>query len=172
MCLTISGKFNKKSSDTLFVSQKRDYDIKVYKALQFIKGKSFATPFRGLDIDFDEDGKKVLEADHFYHHAASTVTHGIHAFYSRERAKEYADDSFKCGCLEILFPAIIPAGTEFYIGDDGDIVAEKIIIFGTTISWNRYTTSNFPFIVYRTDDGIPEEVPGYTDKEISDEFPR
>jgi len=128
-------------------------DILVTKMLKHTKKKwlfgkdKFETPFMVEQVKFDRNGMAVL-ADQFsfskaysFESSPSFVDRGIHAFTGVGRdSTNNIQGSIECG--NVMYSAIIPKGTEFYIGNYGDIVAEKIIIFSSVKAYLNYVDKN------------------------------
>lgn len=134
MCLVKSSIFKRNYSKPLVA----DEDIVVYKALDhrniFTGEKVIRTPYQFYPISF-KDGKCVmdgyLECNRF-----KSVSYGFHSYVDEEKA----DMSCKC------FPetemtkhwAIIPKGGRYFLGNDGDVVSDKLIIFETKENFMEY----------------------------------
>ena len=133
MCLTKSN-IHAKDYSKPFVAEK---DIIVYKALDHcdIYGtKKIRTPYQNCPINF-VDGKCVmvskLEELNKYN-----VGKGLHSFRNEEEIK------ITCA----FFPetkmtkhwAIIPKGSEYFIGKDEDVVSDNLIIFKSREYFRKY----------------------------------
>lgn len=112
-------------------------DIECYKVLKKEDGK-WVTPYRGYPVKFNEvmeaEGQKIdgmfafgrhYEISMGYFHASKDslgiyqVYKSIEVYCSREHIKEPELKTFK---------AIIPKGSNYYIGVRGDICSDKLII--------------------------------------------
>ena len=112
-------------------------NIIVFKLLNHYVGalpSVFSTPYRAYQIDFGIRGSvgrfeyphTELKLSSF---GTGNVTEGIHAF-----VRPYSDEDGKLH----IFHAIIPKGAKYYIGDSGDIVADKMIIFQDIQNMREY----------------------------------
>lgn len=88
----------------------------------------FKTPFRHYPVDFIKNEcvlkSKLIKYDHI-------VDKGIHAYISLNTAVAHAYDITMHSWIRahyIIFKAIIPKFSNYYIGCDGDIVSNKMII--------------------------------------------
>lgn len=99
----------------------------------------YVTPFMGCTVDFDNDGKadiisEILFSDDCYADH-DRINKGLHSYISYDKAIELLNDPF-IPYLKI-FMAIIPAHTDFYIGEDGDVVSSHLIIYEDNTKINR-----------------------------------
>ena len=93
--------------------------------VQFSDNESYVCPgFSAKDIE-----NEGLVPKRFY------VNNGIHAFVDVPSDKFFAEwfklsEGYQSleGAELVVFKATIPKGTEYYVGKDGDIVAEKMIV--------------------------------------------
>ena len=133
-----------------------DKDIIVYKVL---KGRQLAidticypydtpirmeliyvTPFMGCTVFFD-DGKadiisKIQFSDDCYADH-DKINKGLHSYISRNKALEHLNPFLFSDLNLKIFTAIIPAYTDFYIGEDGDVVSSRLIIYEDDTKINR-----------------------------------
>lgn len=121
MCLLVDE--NKHLLGTSKVNLK---PIIVYKIIMKTK-TGFKTPFRYYPVDFIKNEcvlKSKLIKDGYI------VDNGIHAYRSLDRAVSEMENLkwFSFNCSFIVFKAIIPKFSNYYIGCDGDIVSNKMII--------------------------------------------
>lgn len=133
MCL-VKSIIHKKDYSKRFIAEK---DIIVYKALDHCDtfgNKCICTPYMYYPIVF-VNGKCIISSvlttsDSPY------VSVGVHAFRTEERIKRTCD----------FFPetkmtkhwAIIPKGSKYYIGQEEDIVTNKLIVFKTREEFRKY----------------------------------
>ena len=100
-----------------------NHDIEVMKVLTF-GNKGWTTPYRYKKIHFIFK-KAILKSEMrisiLY---TDEVCEGIHSCLDVAKVKEVM--SYNAGSL--VFQAIIPKGSKFYYGTDGDIVSNKLII--------------------------------------------
>ena len=155
MCLQINKNFHPQLCDGAvplpFVASD---DILVTKILMRTKKKwlfgkdKLETPIMKEQVKFDGKGMAVL-SDSFsfskaysFEHGPSVVDRGIHAFTGVGRDSII---NIKWNIIDnekALYNAIVPKGTEFYIGNNGDIVAEKMIIFSNVKAYLKYVDEN------------------------------
>ena len=112
-------------------------DLLVYKVLSnnlpFKKmGTGWVTPIVKMPIDFSNEGKAtcvaILDAQANRDDDGYSVVRGIHSFASGTEETELMR-AFKESCCTKVFEAVIPAYTRFYIGENDDVVSEKLIIY-------------------------------------------
>lgn len=93
---------------------------------------NFETPYMRECVVFEE-GIAILDVSHFsfgYDSFDGTiVTRGIHTSRDWGIAKGYGN---------YVFYAVIPAGTEYYLGTFSDVVSKKIVIFETPEDFEEY----------------------------------
>ena len=133
MCLRINITFHKK--EKLIVAER---SILVYKVLERYFGKEYNnkyhTPFIGKSINFNPDDgmyfykntqikKELFGSDE---HKQKLITNGIHSFTDKQFAIDYCHNSLY---RQSMHYAIIPKGSNFYIGCDGDIVSTNLVVF-------------------------------------------
>ena len=157
MCLVVSRECHWTGDLSFPLSRRCDKDILVFKALNrrtFYFGgdgptsyldnfhfsgswtaypsPEFETPYMKTSVSFKE-GMDVLDVPHFSigydEWGHPIVEQGIHTGTHIGTAKGYGD---------FVFFAVIPAGTEFYIGEFSDMVSKKIIIFESQEAFEKY----------------------------------
>ena len=69
----------------------------------------------------------------------SEVTLGIHACRTLKFAHTVMCDTNN----PFLFPAIIPKGSKYYIGNNKDIVSTNLIVFENEFRYEEYKTKRF-----------------------------
>ena len=150
MCLYINTKVHKKQKGEKFPAPFiADENILVFKFLikQWVEKKCwYLTPYQTKIITFNENNyclvksdlidifcpfgiqfsQSVLDNKRFY-----KVFEGIHSYYE-DNADDWGEKHY----------AIIPKGTKFYIGDSGDIVSQKLIIFKNQNAYKQYLKEN------------------------------
>lgn len=114
-------------------------DIKCYKTLElkkkFLGIKKYYTPYRGMEVsrkiisgkkDLIAEGEPFLSSVMRGNNDIFHVVEGgvIHAYVGYKDA--YPDKYFHPLVRIEIFECIIPTGTKFMVGIDGDICAEKI----------------------------------------------
>lgn len=135
MCLTIN-----KQVHPNYEPMTAEKDLVVYKILRSKR----TTPFMGFPVKFIF-GKARLKAEfeiNFFYNQFSeetfrTVYKGIHAYLTFQKCEDYirlfsyTSDNFT------IHKAIIPKGTNYFIGIHNDIVSEKMIIYKKTLTMNE-----------------------------------
>lgn len=111
MCLVISLRYHKYQLEPLIANE----DILVYKRLNhYGKSKDYYTPVMDTIVNFYRN-KAILQDNFGLWNGC--VEEGIHSYYV-EKENPFG-----------MHYAIIPKGTKFFIGCDGDVVSEKLIIY-------------------------------------------
>lgn len=130
MCLIVNDRIHPRLG---FIHRARvaAYDILCWKVMHddgygwpHLK-RSWVTPFRAFLMRFGERYYAPMEVCS----RDGSISKGFHASRKKTSAKSLAErlnpDSNQ------VFPAIIPAGTPFFIGLHGDIVADSMIVYKT-----------------------------------------
>lgn len=126
MCLVVKSKWHKDGKP--FIAGE---DFPVFKVLHKAKRRT-ETPFQECPVVFT-NGKAIIESklcivklsglkDPYFCHI------GIHAYLNCPSAK-ILESQFPKGLNLFVYKAIIPKGTQYLIGINGDIVSTKMIIF-------------------------------------------
>ena len=131
MCLSINKKFHKNNKPL-----KAEKDIRVYKCLDIQFG--ITTPFMYHPIKFDEEGKCILTSGELKPTSEDTINKGIHAYRTKNDAIITCLMFPETGTT--AFKATIPKGTKYFIGNNGDIVSEKMIIYNEFYLTGEETT--------------------------------
>lgn len=135
MCLEKSSIFKAHYSKPLVA----DEDIVVYKTLDyrnvFTGEKVIRTPYQFYPISF-KDGKCVMDG-YLECNLNKSVSFGFHSYVDEEKA----DLSCKCFTETEMTKhlAIIPKGGRYFLGNDGDAVSDKLIIFETKEDFMEYS---------------------------------
>lgn len=109
-------------------------DIKCYKMLRRRITKGYVTPFINATILF-KNGVCIQQCDKF---GISCSKDGINKLYIFEGIHSSIYDIFdNFYCFKI---AIIPKGTQYYVGNDNDLVSLKLIIFKNKFRYWIYKT--------------------------------
>ena len=133
MCLTIKTTFHKKDKPLV-----AECSILVYKMLERYVGKEYNnryhTPFVGKTINFcDEGGNmyfyKTTRLQKSEYDSDKCISKGIHSFIDKQTAIDevnwYDERLYRMS----MHYAIIPKGSKFFIGSDGDIVSTNLVVF-------------------------------------------
>lgn len=98
---------------------------------------SWVSPYRGMEYEFGKLYTSVLERED------DEVEAGLHAY--RGATKKDAEDN--AGIYDedaphfMLFPSLIPAGSEIFVShdSDGEVVSNKLIVFSDMKALKAYT---------------------------------
>lgn len=135
MCLTIKTTFHKEGKPIV-----AERSILVYKMLERYMGKGYNnkyhTPFVGKTINFCDEGDNMyfykttrLQKDLSAYDSNKYISKGIHSFFDKKTAIDEADAYDERVYRMSIHYAVIPKGSKFYIGDDGDIVSTNLVVF-------------------------------------------
>ena len=122
-----------------------DTDILVYKLLSLSSNGNIYTPYQGYRIDFKEGtfvypqtkiGK--LNGISFF---VPYIDEGIHSCFSKNAITRIFNVRLYSNYDNIYY-AIIPKGSEYYIGMDGDIVSNNLIVFENKEIYNKYESTH------------------------------
>ena len=151
MCLVISRFYHKKDNNPnvkCFVAKE---DILVYKCLDCNDGE-YSTPFQYMPIVFTK-GKyvynKVKMSKKMYCgiRKNAIVSEGIHAYSTRDKAIKVAKDFRKSNGTYMHY-AVIPKGSNFYIGSHEDVVSNNLIVYREKRCFDRYYPNIIDFKQY------------------------
>lgn len=132
MCLITSNDYHKKDNNRnvkCFVAKE---DILVYKCLDYENGE-YCTPFRHMPIVFTK-GKYVYNKVKMSQKIGcgirknALVYKGIHAYSTRGMGIEVTKKFNHINGTSMHY-AVIPKGSNFYIGNDDDIVSNNLIVY-------------------------------------------
>ena len=119
-------------------------NLRCFKVLQKRNMNGYCTPFMCMPINFRYGMAKAdivgeLRVYRSLMRPGHEIHQGIHAYC----AKKYADKiwGFLLNSHEIK-NAIIPKGAQFCIGQDGDVVATKMIIFRNDEAFEKFLEKN------------------------------
>ena len=162
MCLYID-KLHYNSAEKKYISKKAACDLKVAKLLYHIaevridpinindlnqgfkqtEQIGYYTPIMNIKINFP-NGKCIQKANgngaHLEKRITDCVQLGIHSLkfdtiFKSNYAKLEANNIY-------LHYAIIPKGTNYFIGDKGDVVSENLLVFETNKDFENYCENN------------------------------
>ena len=136
MCL----KINKKKHPDLILPRISDKPIIVSKTLfvdSTIFYKDYYTLVRLYKIHFVH-GISYLCAEFSFDNTGRYIYKGIHSLV------EPTNKIQKTGRWNYLFPAVIPPHTEYYVGCNGDIVSNELIIFKNIKKFENYVKQYGP----------------------------
>ena len=129
MCLIVKKRWHKDGKPLI-----AEENIPVFKVLRKDTRRGLETPFFEYPIVF-KDGKAILESELVgfeprRYNDSYTCYKGIHACL--DRLSSIALKRRCPGGNGLVYKAIIPKGTQYLIGINGDIVSTKMIIFNKT----------------------------------------
>lgn len=119
MCLHVSSDIHEKIP-TSYVPKVAERPYQVWKVLR-IDGDRWVSPFRLTPFDLN-----VINTAKFSFDGDGDVEAGLHGFFGSE---ENARNNWSFNSIERLLPALIPAGAEFFIGDDNEFASNQLIVF-------------------------------------------
>lgn len=137
MCLIICTNKHKRDETGHYIPFVAEKDIHVYKQLSqpYLDEKKYYTLYRFSPVNFKK-GICELSSKNFSYKGSDAyccVYHGIHA----RRTKTMGGIPFRC-----LHHAIIPKGTQYFLGRMNDVVALKLIVFKDVTDYKKYCKEN------------------------------
>ena len=139
MCLEKSSIFKENYSKPLVA----DEDIVVYKTLDhrdvFTGKEVIRTPYQFYPISF-KDGKCVMDG-YLECYPNTSVSFGFHSYVDKESADISCIIFAESGMTKHW--AIIPKGGRYFLGNYGDAVSDKLIIFETRKDFKKYRKGIF-----------------------------
>lgn len=136
MCLTVSRFWHRGKIPKPKIAKR---NIHVYKALA-IYTTTYVTPFQRRAVIFKNkicNLKAELglegQSDRLFY-----VSTGIHSCRTTRKAIRVLDDSFIEPTHYSIKHAIIPKGSEYFIGAENDLVSNNLLIFETKEAYKAY----------------------------------
>ena len=133
MCLITSNFYHKKDKSNCVKCLVAQEDILVYKCLDYENGE-YCTPYQYMTIAFTK-GKYVYKEIYMakygycgYKDASAEINVGIHSYGTRAAAIA-TSKYFHLDNGTSMHYAIIPKGSNFYIGIDEDVVSNNLIVY-------------------------------------------
>ena len=151
MCLIASNDYHKKDNNRnveCFVAKE---DILVYKCLDCESGE-YCTPFQYMPIVFTK-GKYVYNKVKMSQKIGcgirenALVSKGIHAYSTKGKAIMVAKDYHETNGTSMHY-AVIPKGSNFYIGNNDDIVSNNLIVYRDKRCFDRHYPNIIDFNKY------------------------
>ena len=151
MCLITSNDYHKKDNNRnvkCFVAKE---DILVYKCLDCTNGE-YSTPFQYMPIVFTK-GKYVYNKVKMSQKIGcgirenALVSKGIHAYSTRGKAIKTSKSFYGDNGTSMHY-AVIPKGSNFYIGNNDDIVSNNLIVYREKRCFDRHYPSIIDFKQY------------------------
>lgn len=129
-------------------------DILVYKCLDYYYYNGvYCTPFQYMPIMFAK-GKYVYNKVNMKESVAccanekfACIYSGIHAYSAKVKAIMVAKDFHKTNGTSMHY-AVIPKGSNFYIGNNDDIVSNNLIVYRDKRCFDRYYPNIIDFNKY------------------------
>lgn len=140
MCLTINKKFHK----SCFVLKPKPFiaksNILVYKLLEYKDGR-YKTPYQKAPIWFSGGKWEGWQTMFGMSYCAVSgfnweVDEGFHSYWTEAAIS----DIQKAG--REIFYAVIPEGSNYYIGTDGDVVSDRLVILNHEYNGKEYSFKN------------------------------
>lgn len=145
MCLTIKDKIYRcrqsaKRAEKTLKPKKATHDILVFKLLT----PELKSPYKNFQYTLGKEfsAKIVKKMNPSWGEFAIVVNEGLHAWRTGERAQNLSCNSRKC------YPAIIPKGALYYIGDNDDIVSNKLIVYNNLDDLQDARNSDEPYLTF------------------------
>lgn len=146
MCLLTSRFYHKKDENNVIKCFVVQEDILVYKCLDCDDGEYY-TPFKFMPIVFTK-GKYVYnevnmcETAYCGKYANTGISVGIHTYSTKAIAMASKLHDSK------LHYAVISKGSNFYIGIDGDVVSNNLIVYREKRCFDRHYPNIIGFSEY------------------------
>lgn len=150
MCLSVNLDFHKvKNNKPIALVAKQS--ILVYKVLE-VKNKHYYTPYMLKAANFDDEYgmffykttrfsiDRVRFFDQGCEYREYNVSRGIHSYVDLVKANCTKDRIQVYCCLNAIpniHYAIIPKGSKFYIGTEGDIASSNLVVFENETKYNE-----------------------------------
>lgn len=114
-----------------------EHSILVYKILERYMGKKYNnqyhTPYMGTPINFCDEGDNMYfyKTTRLQKDLTNTyISKGIHSFFDKKTAIDDVNTYNEAELFRMsIHYAVIPKGSKFYIGEDGDIVSTNLVVF-------------------------------------------
>lgn len=108
-------------------------DIQVYKILEkrrtWISGLiKYVSPFYNFKYKLNKVYKSRIELDFQTRNGALTIEKGLHSFTNLRHAEGYCAANEPYCKTWLIFKAIIPKGSTYYVNEDGEVVSNKLKI--------------------------------------------
>ena len=152
MCLITSKFYHKENSKHNVKCLVAKEDILVYKCLDCEDGV-YCTPFRYMPIVFIR-GKYVynkVNMDESVAHRkkdeGAYVYSGIHAYIAKDKAIKVAKEFNNTNGTSMHY-AVIPKGSNFYVGQSDDIASNNLIVYREKRCFDRHYPSIINFKQY------------------------
>ena len=151
MCLITDNYYHKKDKFNNVKCFVAEEDILVYKCLDCKNGE-FRTPFQYMPIVFTK-GKYVYNKVKMSQKIGcgirenAVVSKGIHAFSTRGNAIKLVKFFYDVNGTSMHY-AVIPKGSNFYLGSQGDVVSNNLIVYREKRCFDRHYPNIIDFNKY------------------------
>lgn len=152
MCLITSKFYHKEDNNHNVKCLVAKEDILVYKCLDCNDGE-YSTPFQYMPIVFTK-GKYVYNKVNMNESVAycekdegAYAYSGIHSYRAKDRAIKVAKE-FNYTNGTSMHYAVIPKGSNFYVGQSDDIVSNNLIVYREKRCFDRHYPSIIDFKQY------------------------
>lgn len=148
MCLIISKVYHKKDKSNMIKCLVAQEDILVYKCLDCENGE-YCTPFQYMPIIFTKGkyayNKVNMPKSKCYWNG--TIGVGIHAYSTRGKAIKAAKEYYYTNGTSMHY-AVIPKGSNFYVGQSNGIVSNNLIVYREKRCFDRHYPNIINFKQY------------------------
>lgn len=141
MCLIVSKFYHKKDKNHSIKCLVAQEDILVYKCLDCGDGE-YWTPYQYMDITFTK-GKYVYNEVNMDKSVycgggeTTSVNFGIHSYGTKNAALATCREFHRSDGTSMHY-AVIPKGSNFYIGIDEDVVSNNLIVYREKRTFDKY----------------------------------
>ena len=154
MCLVTSTFYHKKDKSNMIKCLVAKEDILVYKCLDYhYYNGEYCTPFQYMPIMFTK-GKYVYNKVNMDESVAccanekfAYIYSGIHAYSAKVKAIMVAKDFHKTNGTSMHY-AVIPKGSNFYVGVYDNIVSNNLIVYREKRCFDRHYPNIIDFKQY------------------------
>ena len=148
MCLSVNFDFHKVKNDKPIALVAKE-NILVYKVLE-VKNNYYRTPYMIKTVNFDDEygmffyktTRFSIDIVRFFDQGREyreyNVSKGIHSHIDFDKANRDINylKQFLCSAPNIHY-AIIPKGSKFYVGIEGDIASSNLVVFENETKYNE-----------------------------------
>ena len=148
MCLIISKVYHKKDKSNMIKCLVAKEDILVYKCVDCKNGKYY-TPFQYMPITFTK-GKYVYKKANMPKSKCywnDTIGVGIHAYRTKTAAIALSKSLYRGNGTSMHY-AVIPKGSNFYIGNKNSIASNNLIVYREKRCFDRHYPNIIDFKQY------------------------
>ena len=121
MCLIIRSCKHIRLKNGKYIPRTTLFHKKVYKVLCYELFTGAHTPIICKPVIFKDD--KCCLSGKFSYYYGGVIEEGVHSFSSYTMARDFANS-----VGGFIYKAYIPSGVKYFIGFEGQIVSEKLIV--------------------------------------------